>query len=196
MFSCKFCEICKNTFFCRTPPVAASERNFADHLPVTRFSMRKIILQKIKNFAKKIKKMAFLHFTEDIIAFRKAVIFCFTYQFWLKLAMSVSKSSEEDSCLGTLDYCFHDPYCNWIWAGIRLSRKKVLEYDVSYVFEQYLFFRIAMIPKFGNEYFSKTYKKSCISRIKMNFSLSFSPIFSKSVSTLNKMFEFKKCKVL
>ena len=28
VFSCKFCEISKNTFFYRTPPVAGSERRF------------------------------------------------------------------------------------------------------------------------------------------------------------------------
>ena len=44
MFSCEFCEIFKNTFFPRTPPVAASEELKAEAV-VRRCSAKKVFLE-------------------------------------------------------------------------------------------------------------------------------------------------------
>ena len=47
VFSCEFCEISKNTFFHKTPPVAASEKLKADSHPEV--FCKKVVL---RNFAK------------------------------------------------------------------------------------------------------------------------------------------------
>ena len=48
MFSCEFCEIFKNTFFHRTPPVAASEKLKAEAV-VRRCSVKKVFLEILLN---------------------------------------------------------------------------------------------------------------------------------------------------
>ena len=69
---------------------------------------------------------------------------------------------------------------------MRLLRKRVVKYDVSF----YIHVLQARILSSGNEYFSKTLEAH-ISRINF-FLLIFSPICSKSASTLKKLFQFKK----
>ena len=63
--------------------------------------------------------------------------------------------------------------------------------DVSYdIHAEYVFSRIANIPKPGYEPFSKTLE-AYISGIKKYFSFIFSPIYSESVPTFKKMLKFR-----
>ena len=45
VFSCEFCEISKNTFSCRTPPVAASEIKWKNNERIFWISQQKILLR-------------------------------------------------------------------------------------------------------------------------------------------------------
>ena len=82
--------------------------------------------------------------------------------------------------LGVFVCCFNDSQCSWkMW----LFRKKVAKCDMS------------VILKIGKEYFSKPLKALISWKKKQYFLLIFSPIFSKSVPSCNKMFQRKKCEI-
>ena len=70
---------------------------------------------------------------------------------------------------------------------MRLLRKRLIKYDVSFDIGVLR----ATIPRSGNEYFLKKIRSSYLQN-KNSFLLIFSPICSKLVSPLKKLFQFKK----
>ena len=95
----------------------------------------------------------------------------FAYQFWFKLTGSFLQILVK-ICVGAFVYCFHDSYCNQTSADIRLLRKRLVKYDVTFDIRALQ----ATIPRSGNEYFSKTLEAH-ISRMIIFFTHFFTNMF-------------------